>query len=355
VLAGRRLRAQEKTVVRDRLRGRGDRVRRGLLMLACVVLASLVAAGEACAQQGGRVFRVGYLWLGTPEGTSSERWAVFKESLQSLGYREGRNVVFDVRDARGDPAALAAVASSLSAAGPDVIVTQGGGTTASAMKATSRIPIVFGSAADPVGRGLVASLARPGGNVTGYAVDLASAKGFEILREIAPAVRRAGLPVSRSIATPRDLPTYLAGWQAAARSVGFEVSLAPIAVANEVEPALAALAGAGGEAIFVSNGVLLASERRLLLSLAPGHRLASVCNDPADAAAGCLVTYSDNVSEGYRHAARLVDRILKGANPAELPVEQPTKFNLAINLRTARALGLTIPPSILARADEVIE
>jgi putative ABC transport system substrate-binding protein len=281
--------------------------------------------------------------------------ASFREGMRERGYVEGKNLVIEVRDGRGDAARLEPEAAALVASGVEVIVTQGGGPTAVARKVTSRIPIVFGGAADPVGRGLVASLARPGGNVTGRAIDLGSNKAYELLREAAPTLRRAGLLYHVPSLPVGYLPTFLAQRKTAAAALGFELALLPVSSLDEVEPALAGFATAGGEAIFVNGDPGLVSERRAILPLLFRYRFPSVCTDPRLAEAGCLITYGDDVNDGFRHAAGLVDRILKGARPADLPIEQPTKFMLIINARTAKALALTIPPSILARADEVIE
>ncbi len=324
--------------------------------ITVLALVGLIAgAGSVCAQQDGRVYRIGYLWFGTPEGTPSERLPAFRDGMRERGYVEGKNLVIDVRDGRGNAARLATEAASLAAAGVDVIVTAETGPTVAAMQATNRIPIVFSMVGDPVGRRLVASLAHPGGNVTGRAIDLGSNKGYEALREIAPRMRRIGLLFNASNFPAAYLPTLIAGRKAAAEAVGFELIPLPIVSFGEFGPAFAELAKGGGEAIFVQSNTLFTTARGALFPLALQYRLASVCNDPLTANAGCLITYADDFDEGSRHAAVLAGKILKGAKPADLPVEQPTHFKLIINLKTAKALGLTIPPSILARADEVIE
>jgi putative ABC transport system substrate-binding protein len=191
--------------------------------------------------------------------------------------------------------------------------------------------------------------------VTGRAIDLGTIKAYELLRETAPTLRRAGLLYHSPSLPPGYLPIFLAERQAAAAALGFELAPLPVSSLDEVEPALAGFANAGGEALFVNGDPVLVTGRGVVLSLALRHRLASVCTDLRFARAGCLLTYGDDVSDGFRQAAGMVDRILKGAKPADLPIEQPTKFTLIINARTANALGLTIPPSILARAVEVIE
>lgn len=318
-----------------------------LILMACSV--------AVCAQQSGSLRRVGFLWIGTPDGSASPSLAPFLEGMRERGYVEGTNLAIDARDGRGDGARLAAEAASLVASGVEVIVTQGSGPTAVAKQASSRVPIVFGAAADPVGRGLVTNLARPGGNVTGRVIDLGWSKAFELLREAAPALRRVGLLYHAQFAPAGYLPIFLAERQAAAAALGFELALLPVSSVDDVEPALAGFAKNDGQALIVNGDPVLMTGRGVVLPLALRYRLASVCTDLRFARAGCLLTYGDDVSDSFRQAAGIVDRILKGAKPADLPIEQPTKFTLIINAKTASALGLTIPPSILARADEVIE
>ena len=315
----------------------------------------MACSAAVCAQPSGRLHRVGFLWIGTPDGDPSPSLAPFRDGMRERGYVEGRNLVIDARDGRGEVTRLSAEAASLVASGIEVIVTQGSGPTAIAKKASSRVPIVFGAAGDPVGRGLVTSLARPGGNVTGRAIDLGSSKAYELLREVAPALRRAGLLYHSPSLPPGYLPIFLAERQAAAAALGFELAPLPVSSVDEVEAALAGFAKAGGAALFVNGDPALMTGRGVVFPLVLRYRLASVCTDPRFATAGCLLTYGDDVSDSFRQAAGMVDRILKGAKPSDLPVEQPTQFTLIINAKTANALGLTIPPSILARADEVIE
>ena len=328
----------------------------GLFRLAALGLLLLMAGAAAgSAQPAGPVRRVGFLWIGTPDGGVSPSLAPFREGMRERGFVEGRNLVIEIRDGRGDAARLGQAAASLVASGVEVIVTQGSGPTAVAKETSSRVPIVFGAAGDPVGRGLVTSLARPGGNVTGRAIDLESGKSYELLREIVPALRRAGLLYHSQGFPPGYLPIFLADRQAAAAALGFELAPLPVSSVDDVEPALAGFAKAGGEALFVNGDPTLMAGRGIVFPLVLRYRLASACTDPRFAEAGCLLTYGDDVSDSSRQAAGMVDRILKGAKPADLPIEQPTKFTLIVNAKTARALGLTIPPSILARADEVIE
>lgn len=315
----------------------------------------MACSAAVCAQPAGPVRRVGFLWIGTADGGPSPSLAPFREGMRERGYVEGKNLVIDVRDGRGDATRLGAEAALLVASGIEVIVTQGSGPTAVAKQASSTVPIVFGAAGDPVGRGLVASLARPGGNVTGRAIDLGWNKAFELLRDAAPTLRHAGLLFNAPGVPAGYLPVFLADRKAAAAALGFELTPLPVNSLGDVEPVLAGFARAGGEAIFVNGDPVLVTERRVVLPLVLRFRLASVCTDLRLPEAGCLITYGDDVNDSFRQAAGMVDRILKGAKPADLPIEQPTKFMLIINARTAKALALTIPPSILARADEVIE
>lgn len=330
-------------------------MRRCFRVTARAFLILMACSAAVCAQPSGRLHRVGFLWIGTPDGAPSPSLAPFLEGMRERGYVEGKNLVVDARDGRGDVARLGAEAAALASSGVEVIVTQGSGPTAVAKQATSRVPIVFGAAGDPVGRGLVTSLARPGGNVTGRAIDLRSSKAYELLREIVPALRRAALLYHSQGFSPGYLPIFLAERQAPAAALGFELAPLPVSSVDDVEPALAGFAKAGGEALFVNGDPTLMAGRGIVFPLVLRYRLASACTDPRFAEAGCLLTYGDDVSDSFRQAAGIVDRILKGAKPADLPIEQPNKFTLIVNAKTASALGLTIPPSILARADEVIE
>lgn len=325
----------------------GVTVRTLLILMAC--------SAAVCAQPSGPLRRVGFLWIGASDGGVSPSLAPFREGMRERGYVEGKNLVIEVRDGRGDATRLGAEAAALVASGIEVIVTQGSGPTAVAEQASSRVPIVFGAAADPVGRGLVTSLARPGGNVTGRAIDLGWNKAYELLREAVPASRRVGLLYHSQSFPPGYLPVFLAERQAVAAALGLELVPLPVSSLDEVEPALAGFAKARGEALFINGEPLLVTGRGVVHALALRYRLASVCSDPRFAEAKCLLTYGDDVGESFQQAAGMVDRILKGAKPADLPVEQPTKFTLIIHAKMANALGLTIPPSVLARADEVIE
>jgi putative ABC transport system substrate-binding protein len=336
-------------------RRQGNRVERFFQFAALGLLILIAGATAVLAQPANQVRRVAFFWIGTPDGAPSPSLAPFLEGMRERGYVEGRNLVIDARDGRGDAARLGAEAAALAASGVEVIVTQGSGPTAVAKQVTSRVPIVFGASADPVGRGLVASLARPGGNVTGRAIDLSSNKAYELFREAVPNRRRVALLYHAPSLPVGYLPVFLAERKTAAAALGFELALLPVSSVDDVEPALARFAKDGGQALIINGDPVLMTGRGVVLPLALRYRLASVCTDLRFARAGCLLTYGDDVSDSFRQAAGMVDRILKGTKPADLPIEQPTQFTLIINAKAASALGITIPPPILARADEVIE
>ena len=309
----------------------------------------------ARAQQGERVRRIGVLVLfaeADPEGQA--RVAVFVQTLQSLGWTTGRNVQIDIRWGVADAASSRRYASEMVALAPDVILTASSAATAAAQEATRTLPIVFVNVSDPVGAGYVASLARPGGNLTGFTfVEYGmSGKWLELLKEIAPRVSR--------VAILRD-PTLAVGigQLGAIQSVApsFRVEATPIDVRNadEIERAIADFARvANGGLIVIANPVALI-HRRLIVTLAAKHRLPTVYFLRVFVKDGGLISYGPDPVAPYGQAASYVDRILKGEKPADLPVQAPTKYELVINLKTAKALGLTVPDTLLARADEVIE
>jgi putative ABC transport system substrate-binding protein len=304
----------------------------------------------ARAQQAQRR-TIGVLGTATPAGWSL--WtAAFAQRLRDLGWIEGRNVVVEYRWAEGQEERFAEIAAELVRMKVDVIVTSGGGVRP-AMQATSFIPIVFGVANDPVGSGFVASLARPGGNVTGLSnqqVDVAG-KRFEILREVVPGLRRiAVMGNSGNVSIAREMREI----QAFARSQGVDASVAEIRHARDIAPAIVGLKDRT-DALYVAADPLVTANRLRISTFALAARLPTIMTARDQIEAGGLISYGSNVPDLWRRAAELVDKILRGAKPGDLPVEQPTKFDLIINLITAEALGLTIPPTLLARADEVIE
>ena len=306
----------------------------------------------ARAQQARKVPTVGFLGQSTPLG-ESERAAAFAQRLRELGWVEGRTIAIEYRWAAGRNERLAEIAAEFVQFKMDVIVAGGAPPVLAAMQATSIIPIVFASAGDPVGTGLVASLARPGGNVTGLsvlAVDLAS-KRLDLLREVVSGFGR--LAIMGNVGNPIIL-NELAELQAAAGRLGLQVDRLEIQRPQDIAPALEAVKGRA-DAVYVCQDLLTVGNRMRINTLALGARLPVMHASREHIEAAGLMSYGPNFLDLYRRAGDYVDKILRGAKPGDLPVEQPTKFELVINLTTARALGLTIPESLLARADEVIE
>jgi putative ABC transport system substrate-binding protein len=274
-------------------------------------------------------------------------------AVGAIGLDRRHNVRIDYRFVGGDPENYSKYAAELVALAPDVIVASGASLPVM-LQATRTVPVVFAFAADPVGAGYIESLSRPGGNATGFLLfeyDL-SAKWLELLKEIAPGVTR--------VAVLRN-PTEMAGIgqfaiiQSVARSVGVDVSVINLRDAGEIEQAVTAFARSSNGGLVVVASALATVQRALLIELAARHRLPTVYFERTFVAGGGLISYGADLAEGYRRAAGYVDRILKGEKPADLPVQAPTKYELAINLKTAKTLGLTIPPAVLARADTIIE
>jgi len=303
---------------------------------------------------GAKVPRIGFLALN--RGANPHLREAFLQGLRDLGYVEGRNVVIENRDAEGKLERLPALATELVALKVDVIVTGGGTPTALAAKqATKTLPIVFTSATDPVTDELVASLARPGGNLTGLsnlAPELVG-KCLEQIKETVPQVSLvAVLWQPGSVGGHTDM---LRAAELAARPLGVRLQIVEARGPAEFDRAFSDMTRARAGALAVLGSAIFNSERRRLVDLAAKHRLPTVYTSRDFVDAGGLMTYGPSLADSFRRAAAYVDKILKGTKPGDLPVEQPTKFELMINLRTARALGLTIPPSLLLRADQVIE
>jgi ABC-type uncharacterized transport system substrate-binding protein len=282
------------------------------------------------------------------------RHAAFLDALKQLGWIDGRNLRVEARHSAGDPANTRKYAAELVALAPDVILATGGAGAAAMLQATRSIPIVFVIVPDPVGSGFVESLAQPGGNATGFMMfeyDL-SAKWLELLKEIAPNVTRAA--VLRDAAIAAGIGQF-AVIQSVARSVGLDVRAINLSNADEIERSVTAFARVPNSGLVLTASALSAVHRDLIISLAARFSLPMTYHERYYVAAGGLVSYGANFIDQYRRAAGYVDGIFKGAKPAELPVQVPTKYDLTINLKTARTLGLTVPPTLLARADEVIE
>jgi putative ABC transport system substrate-binding protein len=306
----------------------------------------------ARAQQPERMRRIGALSsLAADDPEAAARNAAFLQTLQELGWTDGRNVRIDYRWSAGDAERIRKHAAELAALAPDVILTTGTATMGPLLQATRTVPIVFVNVADPVGAGYVDSLPRPGGNATGfiqfeYGI---SGKWLELLKEIAPGVMRAAIIRDPAISSG------LGQWgaiQSAAPSIGLEVSPINVRDAPEIERAIAAFARSPNGGLIVTGSALAAFHRNLLVTLAARHKLPAVYYRRTS---GGLISYGPDALDQYRRSASYVDRILKGAKSADLPVQAPTKYELVINLKTAKALGLDVPPSLLARANEVIE
>ena len=323
------------------------------------LLAALGAAAAwpfaARAQQGERMRRVCILEAISQETPGSKtRYAAFLEGLQQLGWTPGRNVHIEVRYAEGDEVALRKYAAELIALAPDVLVAGGGTPAEAVMKLTRSIPIVFVIAPDPVGSGLVESLSQPGGNATGFMMfeyNLCG-KWLELLKEIAPSVTHAA--ILRNADNGIGIGQF-AVIQAMAPLAGIEVSSIDLREPDQIERAIAAFAQRSNGGMIQVASATGAANFNLIVATAARYKLPAVYIQRPFVVAGGLISYGPNFADQYRRAANYVDRILKGEKPAELPVQAPNKYELAINLKTAKALGITVPPTLLARADEVIE
>ncbi len=314
----------------------------------------LTAPVGAEAQQAGKVYRVGILTNKASDPAEARLWQAFRSGLRERGWIEGQNILIEFRAAEGNTARLPELAADLVRLKVDLIVARASIFVQPAKAATSSIPIVFLTHADPVRTGHVASLARPGGNITGLAVlmtDLAP-KGLELLISAVPVAQR--IAVLWNPDTPSHTPA-LKALEEAGRTLRVQLQPVGARTAAELEGAFAAMTRARAQAVLVLGAAIFLAERQRVAELAIKHRLPtmSMLKDVVDT--GGLMSYSPNYDDLYRRGAIYVDKILKGAKPAALPVEQATKFELVINLKTAKAIGLTIPQSVLARADQIIE
>ena len=309
----------------------------------------------ARAQQPGRTRRIGVL-MSTPadDKEGQARINAFVQGLRELGWIDGHNVRIDTRWAAGDADRGREYATELVTLMPDVILASGGSVVGPLLQATRTVPIVFTQTPDPVGAGFVDNLARPGGNATGFSIFDYSIGGkwLELLKQIAPGVTRVA--VIRDPVTPQGIGQFSAIY-AVAPSLGLDVSAINASAPGEFERAITALANIPNSGMIVTGSTFAIAHRELIIKLANQHKLPTVYPLRFFVAAGGLISYGPDAIDPHRRAAGYVDRILKGEKPADLPVQKPTKYELVINLKTAKALGLDVPPTLLARADEVIE
>jgi putative tryptophan/tyrosine transport system substrate-binding protein len=310
----------------------------------------------ARAQQGGRIRRIGLLqWLAESDPETQARTLAFRQALKALGWTEGRNISIDYRFAGGDLARVQAYAAELVNAAPDLIVAVSTPAAAALQQATRTIPIVLAVVNDPLDQGFVASLARPGGNITGFAnIEFGMVgKWLELLKELAPGVKRVAL-IFNPLTAPY-YPVFLRELGAAPARLAAELAAAPVRDEAEIEAAIAALARDPAGGLIAAADPFTITHRALIIALAERHRLPTVYSNRQFVAEGGLLSYGPDQVDIARRSASYVDRILKGEKPADLPVQAPTKYEMAINLKTAKALGLALPDMLIARADEVIE
>jgi putative ABC transport system substrate-binding protein len=309
----------------------------------------------ARAQQAERVRRIGLLMATADDREGQSRVTALKQGLQELGWIDGRNIQIETRFSSADAGRIRAHATELVAFAPDVLVGHSTAVIRALRQASSSIPIVMAAVNDPVEQGFVSSLAHPGGNITGFAfVDFQMVgKWLEILKEVAPDISRAALMFNPDTSPYYYL--YLRSFEAEPRSIAVEVTAVPVRDTAEIEKAIIKLGREPGNGLIVAPDAFTIVHQHLFIRLAQQHRLPAVYFLRTSVAEGALMSYGPDIYDNFRRSASYVDRILKGAKPADLPVQQPTKFELAINLKTAKALGLQISDNLLALADEVIE
>ena len=325
-----------------------------VVRLATAVLL-LVGSVSVHAQQVARMYRIGFVSAGSADPSTAQD--AFRQGLRELGYVEGKNVVVEARFAEGYLERVPGLVAELIGLRIDVLVAGSPAAAAAAKKASTTLPIVFAGVGDPVASGIVASLARPGGNITGSAVGVSDpafgGKWLDLLKEAIPGVSHVAVLANRS--NPSNSP-YLKGVEAAARTLKVKLDIIDAGNPAELDRALAAIASSGAQGMIVTTDPFLFTVRATLVSFAASKRLPAMYFFKNFVDAGGLMSYGANLEESYRRAATYVDKILKGAKPADLPVEQPMRFEFVINMKTARALGLRIPQSLLLlRADHVIE
>ena len=316
---------------------------------------ALASSRAVRAQQSDRLRSVGVLFGTANDLEGLARAALFRQGLSELGWTEGRNIHVDYRWIGGDADRAKANAAELVSQKPDVIVTNSTLSLAAVRNETNTIPVVFVGVGDPVGQGFVSSLAHPGGNITGFSSFefLISEKWLELIREIAPELRRVAFIFNPEAAPFADKFVKLI--ESVALSLGVDLIASPTEDAAEIDHSLAAISGEPKGGLIVNPDAFTAANRRLIISLAGRYHLPAIYPFRFYAVDGGLLSYGFDFNEPFRRAPSYVDKILKGANPADLPIQQPTKFELVINLKTAKALGLTIQPQLLDRADDLIE
>jgi len=320
-------------------------------LVSTIAAAPVFGLRLASAQQAEKVRRVGVL-MGSSENSSRRLVDAFVEELARLGWADGRNARFEQRWTNGDINRASAFAAELVAAQPDVILASTTPVTAALHRETGTIPIVFAIVSDPIGAGFVAGLPRPGGNITGFthSEPAMGGKWLSLLKEIAPGIKRAAFMFN-----PDSAPTggFLDSFEAAAGALGIEPVAMPVRSDAEIETAIATLGGE--QAGLVEYSSFLVAHRGTIISSTARHNVPAMFEDAGFARTGGLISYGPNMTDMFRRAAVYVDRILRGERPADLPVQTPTKFEMTINLKTAKALGLTVPHNLLMLADEVIE
>ena len=328
-----------------------ERVQRGIAVILAAAFLAL-APMAAGAQQAEKVWRIGTLMNGSP-ATSGHHLEWYRQGLHDLGYVEGRNFVFVSRWAMGKRKRLPALAKELVEAKVDLILVSGGAPVRSAAKATKTIPIVVGSASGLGTWGFVATLARPGGNVTGStAFDPGlDGKRLGLLREAVPGARRVAFLFFPNRLKRKELKRT----ETAARTLGVKIQPLPVRSLGDIEGAFQAMAKERPDALIIPSANITNFNRKRIAELVIAHKLPTICAQPKIARIGCIIAYVPDRALMHRRAAIFLDKIFKGANPGDLPVERPTKYKLIVNLKLAKAIGITIPPSILLRATEVIE
>jgi putative tryptophan/tyrosine transport system substrate-binding protein len=331
----------------------GKAVIRAIFVSICLLPAVFLLSGSQ-AQQPAQLWRIGFLAV-APLSTLEQRTEAFRQGMRELGYAEGKNIFIDWRSAEGIQDRVSKLAAELVRLKVDIIITAGSRATQSAKTATVTIPIIMAQDPDPLANGFVASLGRPGGNITGLstlAPEL-SGKRLELLKEIVPKLSRVAVfGTSTSIEDKKSLEEI----KVVAGAMKVQIEYRDILTGKDIEPGFVAATKTRADAIlWTVSGSVFRPHRNQVLELAEKSRLPVIYNSAESVDAGGLIAYGVNGSELYRRAATYVDKILKGAKPADLPVEQPTKFELIINLKTAKQIGLTIPPNVLARADRIIK